>query len=100
LAVIGLDRVVRVLLDVVPRRGNQVAWCCDHKRSLGSLGGLGGRMAPAVLPLTADACAFAALGGEDVGVAGVGVAPAQVLVHVAAQGDMVLVVGPGDHEGA
>jgi hypothetical protein len=57
-------------------------------------------MTPAVLPLAADACAFAPLGGQDVGVAGVGVAPSQVLVHVAAQGDMVLVVGPGDHEGA
>jgi hypothetical protein len=45
--------------------------------------GFGCRVAPAVLSFAADACAFASLRGQDVGVAGVGVAPAQVLVHVA-----------------
>jgi hypothetical protein len=36
-----------------------------------------------LLALAADAGAFAALGGQDVGVAGVGVAPAQVLLQLA-----------------
>ena len=37
------------------------------------------------MSLAADAGAFAALGGEDVGVAGVGVAPTQVGVEPAGQ---------------
>ena len=37
------------------------------------------------MPFAADAGALAALGGQDVGVAGVGVAPAQVSLQLAAQ---------------
>ncbi|WP_158319491.1 hypothetical protein [Actinoplanes xinjiangensis] len=46
----------------------------------------------------ADAGAFASLGGDDIGVAVVGVAPAQVRVQGAGQGDVVGVVraGKGD----
>jgi hypothetical protein len=42
-------------------------------------------VAPSVLAFAADACEFAALSGQDVGVAGVGVTPAQVSVQVTAQ---------------
>jgi hypothetical protein len=48
------------------------------------VGLLSGGSVPAVLALAAVAGAFAALGGQDVGVAGVGVAPAQVLLRAAA----------------
>jgi hypothetical protein len=34
-----------------------------------------------LLAFAAHACSLAALGGEDVGVAGVGVAPSQVFLH-------------------
>jgi hypothetical protein len=64
------------------------------------LGGFGGGVAPTVLAFAADACAFAALSGQHVGVAGVGVAPAEVSVQVTAERDVVLVVGSGDHESA
>ena len=43
------------------------------------------RAAPALLAFAADAGSFAALGGQDVGVAGVGVAPAQVVLQSAGQ---------------
>jgi hypothetical protein len=42
-----------------------------------------------LLTLAADASAFAALGGQDVGVAGVGVAPAQVLLQPAGQDSVI-----------
>ena len=48
--------------------------------------------------LAADAGAFAALGGQDVGVAGVGVAPAQVGVQLAGLDGVVGVVGVGEGE--
>ncbi|GAB3864094.1 hypothetical protein GCM10029963_73910 [Micromonospora andamanensis] len=56
-------------------------------------------MSPAVLAFAAHTCAFTALGGKDVRVAGVGVAPAQVGVQMPAQSDVVRMVGSGDHEG-
>ena len=40
---------------------------------------------PTLLAFAADSGAFAALRGEDVGVAGVGVAPAQVVLQLAGQ---------------
>ena len=42
------------------------------------------RAAPALLALAADAGAFAALGGQHVGVAGVGITPAQVVLQLRA----------------
>jgi hypothetical protein len=42
--------------------------------------------------------AFAALGGQDVGVAGVGVAPAQVTLEFAGLDGVVGVVGVGEGE--
>jgi hypothetical protein len=48
-----------------------------------------------LVAFAAHAGAFAALGGEDVGVSGVGVAPAQVGVQVAGQDNVVGVVGVG-----
>jgi hypothetical protein len=53
-----------------------------------------------LLSFTADAGSFAALSGQDIGVVGVGVTPAQVFVQVAGQREAVRVVGAGDHEGA
>ena len=53
-----------------------------------------------MLALTADAGAFAALRGQHVGVAGVGVAPAQVCVQAAGQSGVAFVVGIAHHEGA
>jgi hypothetical protein len=53
-----------------------------------------------VLAFAADPGAFPALGGEDVGVAGVGVAPVQVGVQGAGGRRVVGVVGAGDEEGA
>src|SRR5450755_1357177 len=54
---------------------------------------------PALLALGADAGALAALGGQDVGVAGVGVAPSQVGLQPPAQHRMVRVVGVPHDEG-
>jgi hypothetical protein len=51
-----------------------------------------------VFDADADAGAFAALGGQHVGVSGVGVAPAQVGVQVAGQDDVVGVVGVGHRD--
>ena len=45
-----------------------------------------------MLAFAADAGAFAALGGQEVGVAGVGVAPAQVILHAAGQDGVAAVV--------
>jgi hypothetical protein len=45
-----------------------------------------------LLAFAADARTFAALGGEDVGMAGVGVAPAQIVLQLAGQDDVVGVV--------
>ena len=42
-----------------------------------------------MLAFAADAGAFAALGGQDAGVAGVGVAPAQVVLQPPAQDALV-----------
>lgn len=60
----------------------------------------GGGLAPASLAFAADAGSFAALGGQDVGVAGVGVAPAQVGVQFPGQDGVVRVIRAGDHERA
>ena len=54
--------------------------------------------APADAFLAADAGAFAALGCENVGVTGVGVAPAQVGVRGPGLDGVVAVVGVGDRE--
>src|SRR6266545_1835149 len=56
--------------------------------------------APALLAFAADAGAFAALRGEDVGVAGVGVAPPQVCLQVAGERGVVGRVRAGHGEGA
>lgn len=53
---------------------------------------------PAQALLAADAGSFAALGSQDVGVAGVGVAPAQVGVQRAGLGGVVGVVGVREGE--
>jgi hypothetical protein len=52
------------------------------------------------LAFAADAGPFAALGGKDVGVAGVGVAPAQVGLQLAGQDGVVGVVRGAEDEGA
>ena len=44
--------------------------------------------APSALSFTADPCAFAALGGEDVGMTGVLVAPAQMRLQRAGERDV------------
>ena len=51
-----------------------------------------------MLAFAADAGAFAALGGEDVGVAGVGVARAQIVLQLAGLDDVVGVVRGARHE--
>jgi hypothetical protein len=53
-----------------------------------------------LLAFTADAGPFAALGGQDVGVAGVGVAPAQVILELAGQRGVVPVVRAANDKGA
>jgi hypothetical protein len=53
-----------------------------------------------LLALAADAGAFAALGGEHVGVAGVGVAPAQVCLEPPGRRGVAFVVGVAHHKGA
>jgi hypothetical protein len=55
---------------------------------------------PALLAFAADAGAFAALGGQDVGVAGVGVAPAQVVLHAAGQDGVAGLVRSAQDKGA
>jgi hypothetical protein len=57
-----------------------------------------GTAAPAEAFLAADAGAFAALGGEYIGVAGVGVAPAQIGVQGTSLDGMAAVVGVGQGE--
>lgn len=57
-----------------------------------------GAASPSDASLTADAGAFAALGGEYVGVAGVGVAPAQVAVQRVGLCRVTAVVGVGEGE--
>jgi hypothetical protein len=52
------------------------------------------------LAFAADAGAFATLGGEYVGVTGVGIAPAQVGVQVAGEHRVVGMVGAAEDEGA
>lgn len=51
--------------------------------------------------LALDADAFAALGCQDVGMAGVGVAPAMVFLHVASQAGLHCDTRPAlaDHDG-
>jgi hypothetical protein len=61
---------------------------CDYK----------GASAPADAPFAADAGAFLALSGEDVGVAGVGVVPVQVAVQGPGLRGMTAVVGVGQGE--
>src|ERR1035441_8758298 len=74
-------------------------------RGRGSPGpGLFGRKAgpggPSGAGVRCDPGAFASLGGQDVGVAGVGVAPAQVIVQAAGQHRVAAVVGSADDKGA
>jgi len=47
---------------------------------------------PSVLSSAADAGPFPALGGQDVGVAGVGVAPAQVVLQPPGQHGVIAVI--------
>lgn len=56
--------------------------------------------APALLAFAADAGAFSALGGQHVGVARVGVAPAQVVLQAPGQRRMIGVVRITHDEGA
>src|SRR5579863_876179 len=63
-------------------------------------GGFGLGPTPAPLAFGADAGAFAALGGQDVGVACVGVAPAQVVLQPAGQDGVAGMVRAADDEGA
>ena len=51
-----------------------------------------------MVAFAADAGAFAALRGQDLGIAGVGVAPAQVGLQLSGKGEVVGVVGVTDHE--
>jgi hypothetical protein len=53
-----------------------------------------------LVAFAADVGAFAALGGEDVGVAGVGVAPPQIGLCLMGQDGVVGVVGVADREDA
>jgi hypothetical protein len=50
--------------------------------------------------VAADASPFAALSGQDIGVTGVGVAPAQVLLELAGQHGVVAVIRAAHNEGA
>ncbi|GAB2790992.1 hypothetical protein GCM10027199_78820 [Amycolatopsis magusensis] len=50
------------------------------------------------LAFAADASSFGALGCEDIGMAGVGVAPPQVTVQGAGRDGVIGVVRPGDRE--
>jgi hypothetical protein len=52
-----------------------------------------------LLAFAADAGAFAALGGQHVGVTGVSVAPAQVRLQLAAQDGVVRMVRGADDNG-
>ena len=54
---------------------------------------------PSVLAFAADAGAFAALGGQHVGVAGVGITPAQVRLQPPGQRGVVRVVRVAHDEG-
>ena len=56
--------------------------------------------APALLAFAADAGPLAALGGQDVGVACVGVAPAQVVLQPAGQRGVIPVVRVAHDKGA
>src|SRR5271166_6616863 len=58
------------------------------------------RAAPALLAFAADAGAFAALGGQHVGVAGVGITPAQVVLQLAGQLGVIPVVRAAHDKGA
>ena len=55
-------------------------------------------LAPAPVALTADPGTFAALGGEHVGMPGVGVAPAQMGVQRPGEHHMVGVIGAAENE--
>jgi len=55
---------------------------------------------PASLALAADAGAFAALGGQDAGIAGVGVASGQVVLQLTGQDGMAGVVRAAHNKGA
>lgn len=55
---------------------------------------------PAPAADRSDAGAFSALGGQDVGVTGVGVAPAQVFLHLTGQDGVVRMVRVRHGEGA
>ena len=58
----------------------------------------GAGSSPALLFLGADSGSFSALGGEEIGVSCVGVAPGQVGVESTGEHDMVGVVGVIQHE--
>ena len=53
-----------------------------------------------MLAFAADAGAFAALGGQHVGVAGVGITPAQVVLQLAGQRGVIPVVRAAHDKGA
>ena len=53
-----------------------------------------------MLSFAANPGTFPSLGGQDVWVAGMGVAPAQVLVQRAGEDHVVGMVGAGEDEGA
>ena len=55
-------------------------------------------MAPSSLFLAADSCGVAALGGEDIGVAGVRVTPADVLADRSRKSGMIAVIVVRDDE--
>lgn len=65
-----------------------------------SQAGAGWWVGPASLAFAADAGALAALGGEDVGVAGAGVVPAQIGLQPPGRRGVIGVVSAGDDEGA
>ena len=57
-------------------------------------------MAPGPVALATDPGSFAALGGQHIGMAGMGVAPAQMGLQRAGEHHMVGVIGAAENEGA
>ncbi len=68
--------------------------CGGRERS----GGPDGRAAPAALALASDPCALLALGGEHLGVLGVGIAPGEVSVDAPGDDQVARVVRVVEHE--
>ena len=80
--------------DVLRDKIRYLALCWPGWSGRRSRGGL----TPAVLAFAADACSFAALGGQDLWVTGVRVAPAQIVVQGPGCNHMVEMVRAGDDE--